>query len=189
MRFLKILVPVSGEEVDKEVIELACKMAKETKGKIYVVYVIQVKRSLPLDAEIESEVQKAEGVLSKAEEVADEQDYEVETNDFKYDPNIIRWDSDRWDSSVQWNYNFDIQNNSKLSEEEIFDHLGSLKILNSTSEQNYSYKFNGGPSSVFESWILVSNNFNDAFRPSIKFNSPALDTKIELKIQYQNEEF
>ncbi len=80
MGFSKILVPVSGEEVDKEVIELACKMAKETKGKIYVVYVIQVKRSLPLDAEIESEVQKAEGVLSKAEEVADEQDYEVETN-------------------------------------------------------------------------------------------------------------
>lgn len=80
MRFLKILVPVSGEEADKEAIELACMMAKETKSKIYVVYVIQVKRSLPLDAEIESEVQKAEGVLSWAEEVADEQDYEVETN-------------------------------------------------------------------------------------------------------------
>src|SRR4030042_6880872 len=80
MRFLKILVPVSGEEVDNEVLELACKMAKETKGKIYVIYVIQVKRSLPLDAEIESEINKAEGALSKAEEVADEQDYEVETN-------------------------------------------------------------------------------------------------------------
>lgn len=80
MRFSKILVPVSGEEVDREIVELACKMAKETKGKIYVVYAIQVKRSLPLDAEIESEVQKAEGVLSKAEEVADEHGYEVETN-------------------------------------------------------------------------------------------------------------
>jgi len=80
MRFVRILVPVSGEEVDKEIIELACKMAKETKGKIYVVYVIQVKRSLPLDAEIESEVHKAEEVLSKAEEVADENGYEVETN-------------------------------------------------------------------------------------------------------------
>ena len=80
MRFLKILVPVSGEGVDKEVVELACKMAKENKGKIYVVYVIQVKRSLPLDAEIESEVNKAERVLTKAEEVADEQGYEVETN-------------------------------------------------------------------------------------------------------------
>lgn len=80
MRFLKILVPVSGEEADKEAIELACKMAKEAKGKVYVVYVIQVKRSLPLDAEIEPEIKKAEEILSLAEEVADEQDYEVETN-------------------------------------------------------------------------------------------------------------
>lgn len=55
-------------------------IAKENKGKIYVVYAIQVKRSLPLDAEIESEIQKAEEVLRKSEEVADGQDYEVETN-------------------------------------------------------------------------------------------------------------
>jgi len=80
MRFLKIVVPVSGEEADKEAIELACKMAKEAKGKVYVVYVIQVKRSLPLDAEIEPEIKKAEEILNLAEEVADEQDYEVETN-------------------------------------------------------------------------------------------------------------
>jgi nucleotide-binding universal stress UspA family protein len=80
MKFLRILVPVNGEEADKESIELACMMAKETKGKIYVVYVIQVKRSLPLDAEIESEIQKAEEVLKRAEEIADGQEYEVETN-------------------------------------------------------------------------------------------------------------
>lgn len=81
MRFLKILVSVNGKDADdKEAIELACMMAKEVKGTIDVVYVIRVKRSLPLDAEIESEVQKAEEVLSWAEEIADEQDYEVETN-------------------------------------------------------------------------------------------------------------
>lgn len=80
MKFLKILVPVNGEESDKEAIELACKMAKESKGTINAVYVIRVKRSLPLDAEIESEVQKAEEVLSWAEEIADEQEYEIETN-------------------------------------------------------------------------------------------------------------
>jgi len=80
MKFLKILVPISGDEADKEAIELACKMAKEAKGKVYVVYVIQVKRSLPLDAELEPETRRAEEVLSHAEEVADEQDYEVETD-------------------------------------------------------------------------------------------------------------
>jgi len=80
MKFLRILVPISGDEADKEAIELACKMAKEAKGKVYVVYVIQVKRSLPLDAELESETRKAEEVLSRAEEVADEQDYKIETD-------------------------------------------------------------------------------------------------------------
>ncbi len=80
MKFLRILVPISGEEADREAIELACRMAKEAKGKVYVVYTIQVKRSLPLDAELESESRKAEEVLSHAEEVADEQDYEIETD-------------------------------------------------------------------------------------------------------------
>jgi len=82
MKFLRILVPVSGDnaEADKEAIELACRMAKEAKGKVYVVYVIQVKRSLPLDAELEPETQTAEEVLGRAEEAADEQDYEIETD-------------------------------------------------------------------------------------------------------------
>ena len=80
MKFLRILVHVSGDEADEEAVELACKMAKEAKGKVYVVYVIQVKRSLPLDAELEPETRRAEEVLSHAEEVADEQDYEIETD-------------------------------------------------------------------------------------------------------------
>lgn len=73
-------MPISGDEADKEAIELACKIAKETKGKVYVVYIIQVKRSLPLDAELEPETRKAEEILRHAEEVADEQDYEIETD-------------------------------------------------------------------------------------------------------------
>lgn len=80
MKFLKILVPVSGEEADKEAIELACIMAKESKGTINAVYVIRVKRSLPLDAEIDTEVQKAEEVLSWAEKIADQKVYKIETN-------------------------------------------------------------------------------------------------------------
>jgi len=80
MNFLKILVPVSGGEADKEAIELACIMAKESKGTINAVYVIRVKRSLPLDAEIDTEVQKAEEVLSWAEEIADQKVYKIETN-------------------------------------------------------------------------------------------------------------
>ncbi|RLC92003.1 MAG: universal stress protein [Chloroflexi bacterium] len=82
MKFPKILVPLSGDGAgaDKEAIELACWLAKEVKGKIYVVYAIQVKRSLPLDAELEPETEMAEKILSDAEEVAQARDCAVETD-------------------------------------------------------------------------------------------------------------
>lgn len=80
MEFHKILVPVSGGEADDEAIKLACRLAKRDKGKIWAVYVITVKRALPIDAEIESEIRKAEGILDHVESVAEEQDYEIETD-------------------------------------------------------------------------------------------------------------
>lgn len=80
MEWHKILVPVSGTEADGEAMRLACRLAKKNKAKIWAVYVIAVKRSLPLDAEIESEIRKAEEILDHVESVAEEQDYEVETD-------------------------------------------------------------------------------------------------------------
>jgi nucleotide-binding universal stress UspA family protein len=76
----KILVPINGYEADKEAIGLACKMAKGNKGTVYVVYVIRVKRSFPLDAELEPEIRRAEEILSHAEDIADEQEWEVKTD-------------------------------------------------------------------------------------------------------------
>lgn len=80
MEFHKILVPVSGTEADEEAIKLACRLAKKNKGKIRAVYVITVKRTLPLDAEIESEIRKGEDILDYIESVAEEQDYEVDAD-------------------------------------------------------------------------------------------------------------
>ena len=80
MEFNKILVPVIGTEADEEAMNLACKLVKKNKGKIWAVYVIIVKRALPLDADIEAEIQSAEGILDHMERVAEEQDYEVETD-------------------------------------------------------------------------------------------------------------
>ncbi len=80
MEFHKILVPVIGTEADEEAIRLACGLAKKNKGKIWVVYVITIKRTLPLDATMESEIEKAEGVLDHMEIVADEEDWEIETD-------------------------------------------------------------------------------------------------------------
>ena len=78
MEFYKILVPISGTEADEETMRLACRLAKKDKGRIWAVYVITVQRTLPLDAEIEPEIQKAEDILDHIEMVAEEQDYEVE---------------------------------------------------------------------------------------------------------------
>ena len=78
MEFYKILVPISGTEADEETMRLACRLAKKDKGRIWAVYVITVQRTLPLDAEIEPEIQKAEDILDHIEMIAAEQDYEVE---------------------------------------------------------------------------------------------------------------
>ncbi len=80
MRLDRILVAANGKDADDEAVKLACDLAKKSKAKVCVVYVIEVKRSLPLDAVIESEIRKAEEVLARPEDIAADKDYEVETD-------------------------------------------------------------------------------------------------------------
>ena len=80
MEFYKILVPTGGTEADEEAMRLACRLAKKNKSKIWAVYVVTIKRALPLDAEIESEIKTAEAILDHVESCAEELDYEVETD-------------------------------------------------------------------------------------------------------------
>ena len=81
MEFHKILAPVAGTEADEEAMELACRLlATKNKGKICAVYVISMERALPLDAEIESEIRKAEDILNHIEDAAREQGYRIETD-------------------------------------------------------------------------------------------------------------
>jgi nucleotide-binding universal stress UspA family protein len=78
--FNKILVPVNGTDADAQTIKLACRLAKKDKGKVWAVSVVTIKRALPLDAEIDSEIKKAEEILDKVEDAAAEEDYQVETD-------------------------------------------------------------------------------------------------------------
>ena len=78
--FHRILVPLTGTEADDETMRMACWIARKDKSKLYVMYVITIKRSLPLEAEIESETKRAEALLERAEKVAETEDYEVETD-------------------------------------------------------------------------------------------------------------
>jgi nucleotide-binding universal stress UspA family protein len=76
----RILVPISGSGADEEAVELACTLSNRYKAGIYVVYVIEVERSLPLDARVDSEMEKAEELLTHAEDVAAEEDCDIETD-------------------------------------------------------------------------------------------------------------
>jgi nucleotide-binding universal stress UspA family protein len=73
-----ILVPTDGSPASMEAIALACGIAKRNKGKVFVVHVIEVKRSLPLDADLTSEVAEGEGILAEAERIASDADFDVE---------------------------------------------------------------------------------------------------------------
>ena len=76
----RILVPVIGTAADEEAMKLACRLAKKGKSKIWSVYVITIKRALPLDAEIDTEIRKAESVLNHIDEIAEEEGFEIETD-------------------------------------------------------------------------------------------------------------
>jgi len=81
MDFGNILVPVGGTEADADSIGLACRLVKEGNGgKIVAVHVISMGRTLPLDAEVEAEIGKAEDVLAKAEALVREQGCQIETD-------------------------------------------------------------------------------------------------------------
>ncbi|MFC1974203.1 universal stress protein [Chloroflexota bacterium] len=78
MQLKKVLVTVGGTSVDEEALKLACKLVKSEKGKVYITYVIQVDRTLPLEAEVEAEIRQGEDVLNQAEIIVENQDCEAE---------------------------------------------------------------------------------------------------------------
>lgn len=78
--FHRILVPVTGTDADDETMRTACWIAKRDKSRLFVMYVITIKRSLPIEAEIESETRRAEEILVHMEKIAEDEDYMIETD-------------------------------------------------------------------------------------------------------------
>lgn len=64
-KFKRILVPVDGASTDEESVLLACELGKKDKAEILLLYVIEVRRNLPIDAEMASELEYGEGVLER----------------------------------------------------------------------------------------------------------------------------
>ena len=71
-----ILVAIRGGNAGEEAFRLACGIAKGTKGKIYALYVIEVKQELPLDAEIDPS--KGEEILRRIEALGKEEKCHME---------------------------------------------------------------------------------------------------------------
>ena len=61
-----------------QAVALAGDIARKNKGSVFVVHVIEVDRSLPLTAEIESAEKAGDEILANAEQVAREQGFNVE---------------------------------------------------------------------------------------------------------------
>ncbi|MBA4181767.1 MAG: universal stress protein [Anaerolinea sp.] len=72
-----ILVPITNSPESFEAVGIAVTLAKPRKGRVYVVHVIEVNRSLPLNAELESEARRGEQLIRRAEEVASELGFQV----------------------------------------------------------------------------------------------------------------
>lgn len=70
MQVNKVLIAVHGDDSDDQALWLAHTMTHDSKGKIYVLYVIEVQRSLPLDADVGAENIKGEQVLQHMERMA-----------------------------------------------------------------------------------------------------------------------
>ena len=78
MAWKKVLVPVQGDDTDAKALRLACDLTKESKGKVYLVYVIEVPHHLPLDSDVSTESGKGEEILRRMEELGKEYKGSVE---------------------------------------------------------------------------------------------------------------
>lgn len=74
-----IMVPVDGSHASMAAVALASDIARKNKGNVVAVHVIEVKRTLPLDAELAPEEATGDEILSRAEEVAKRQGFRVES--------------------------------------------------------------------------------------------------------------
>ena len=73
------MVPVDGSHASLQAVALACDIARKNKGSVSVVHVIEVKRTMPLDAELETEATAGEKILTQAAQIAREQDFDVDS--------------------------------------------------------------------------------------------------------------
>ncbi len=63
----RALALVTGTSMDKAVVSIACDLVRPCKGQVWALYVIEVGRKLPLDAELPNETARGEHLLQRME--------------------------------------------------------------------------------------------------------------------------
>ncbi|MCD6309768.1 MAG: universal stress protein [Candidatus Eremiobacteraeota bacterium] len=76
----KYMIAINDSPVSKLALEMGVRLAKLDRAKLYLVYVFEVPRALPLDAEIPEEIEKGDEILAEGMVMADETGVEAETN-------------------------------------------------------------------------------------------------------------
>lgn len=65
----RILVPVNGDDVSERAFRWACQTARESKSELHAVYVIEVPLELPLEAEMDEDINRGEDILNRIEAI------------------------------------------------------------------------------------------------------------------------
>jgi K+-sensing histidine kinase KdpD len=76
--FRNVLVAIHANEMDDELVRLACQMVKPRKGRVFAIYVVEVPRTLPVDATLAEVTEKAGPALEHAVAVAEQTNFEIE---------------------------------------------------------------------------------------------------------------
>ncbi len=69
--FKRILVPTSGVSYSEKAIELACRLGVEQKAEILLTYVLEIPRTLPLNAPIPQAEKEAQEALNRGKEIVE----------------------------------------------------------------------------------------------------------------------
>ncbi len=75
---LTYLVVCDGSDASANAVAVACDLARRTHARIAGLFVIEVPRTLPLDADLHEHLQRGEAVLAAIEQIAADHDVRIE---------------------------------------------------------------------------------------------------------------
>ena len=76
----RYLVPLNGSEAAYAALAATCDVARVHRADVYALFVIEVPRILPLDADMRSDVERGEDVLTQAEQVGRDHKVKVDAS-------------------------------------------------------------------------------------------------------------